>query len=332
MSEDGGSFLQRKTGADLHRWKGRAIEFIKSPDRRSIMRQKLFDLLQKKLKKEKELNSSELFERFEKDDSGLETYFFGKPDGDVAVVGISVLPRGTRFGEVLFKNRDSTGLDVTKELASIDSRYHFIVTGNIAKFTGAGEIPIVGLARNGVELKPFIVENSKDKMREYENGGIVVNSGDFTILPFTQLKENITNSEIAEQVLFIADNTNWQQIAQLAQLKDLVSHNYIGYFFDKDGEKRYLAAIAIADVEWMLGSINRVAQENGGKSWFVACIDTGGGFAGMSKPDNKEGMGIVGPSLHFIKGERPARVYLIDPGHPRERFYDFTWTKELVSK
>lgn len=325
MSE-GTTKIEQFTGADLKRWQARATEFMKSPDRRVAMIDKLVGLLRYKFSHfEESVATSEV--RQETDESGLETYFFGAAGSYWPAVGISIFPKETQIHEVTIKGEEvaSSGEQLARLLTQKEPHeYHFITTGGMVGETRLyDDKPLLGVAREGRIIAEFKNKDSASPTNEYESGGLVSNGRTFDVVTFSELKKRSTSCQLAEQGTFVAEHKNWQQIARLPAYynrKAPLSPVLIGYFVDPDGERRNFVAESNINVPVTLLAIEKLMRRENFVDWQVACLDVGGVFAGMVRIESDGTEKSLGPST-FGKKE------FADRGHERTHFYEFSWPR-----
>ncbi|MCL5090477.1 MAG: hypothetical protein M1514_00530 [Patescibacteria group bacterium] len=331
-------------GATPRHWVHRAEKFLEDNERRKVMMSRLIDALKFGINeiifnKTKPVEMALFSHRI--DESGLETFSFKatKIPERLPNFAVSILPVGTYMNEVITPGlKEMKGPDLSDLLKKEESdKFHFLTNATFCSIYqhGSGElpeVPLIGLARNGKIFQNFNPKSMDVVMNEFESGGIVLGKGELEILPFSELRAKATEAQVAEQTVFVTDSDSWPRLMALKAYRlGHFLYNMIGYFLTEDGEKRYFVTLGVPHLK-IHGMIECFQQldaftlERGFKAWKAACLDVGGVFAGMMKEDSQNRKIVVGPSEITYWSE----VYF-DKGHPRARFFDFTWPKQEVA-
>lgn len=219
--------IERVTGADLPRWKGRLEDFISRPERRTFMVRKLKQLIRDSFVPSKEninqkftKNGELLFHKVENtqpipefthQDRGCITYIYKNNEDDIhAYIGLSIMPEQTRVHELhldklkieLTNQPDiipleteenlgftrTSGDQIAKVLAKLDKNtIHMVVNSVFSESTKLDEIPFYGRIYRGKEEMPLQPKNSDPIINEFEAGGIALKDGQLSICTYTEL-------------------------------------------------------------------------------------------------------------------------------------------------
>lgn len=315
--------IEARTGADLKQWTNRAWEFLSTPERRRVMVTKLSAFL-KTLAASKEAARAMKVERTTEDPSGLQMYRLNNKDeiGGKHSGGLAILPSSASVEEIILSEKKIFGADLCRTLAEAHPGKFNLVTSPPLYDTLLNK-PLLGLARDGRIIFPFQNNQSGSPTHQWENGGVILKNGSLEIVTFARLQEEYPNCPLAEQVMFTAERSNWQEIAAIPAYtnKRPLSPYLVGYFLKNGGVKRYFTLVPyhglIGSVPKFLSAIERIGKMEGYRDWKAACFDVGGGFSGMVTKDENGEFNKTGPSKF--------RKSFWDVGHKRDRFYVFSW-------
>jgi hypothetical protein len=321
------SKLQKYTGGDVGAWRRRAEEFVRNPERRKYMRQKLVNLLGDwvNFRKGKETGKNNEF-KVEEDESGLKSYYANSVS---SFIGVSIFPPGTRVSELRVDDARFTygasGYRANWEIIKEDgANYHFLSTPSASTYKTYN--PINGFTRDGEVITGFKNKNPGSLSNEQESGGIFVVDGGLEILPYSELIKP-KKAGMSEQATFIADSDNWSTICALPsyRLPVVFSPVFVGNFYN-NGNKRQFSAVYYgkwAGMSEFFGVLNNVATREQFDSWETACLDFGGVYAAMLREEGDGSVKALGSTTYGFSNPET-----FDHGHTHKRFLDFSWPKD----
>ena len=337
------NWLVKHTGATFEKWGSRLVEFAKKTDRRKELidklGMKLGEMLSpKKQEEELRLGNLELVEGYPcVDATGVVNYYYFDRTSRYPVpeIGISVLPEGTRFTEIRVattgvKEERVDGSDMAASLSPDKDYFHLVQNPVICGLGGSleKEYPLLGEARKGSLIKPFVNKAPTLATNEWDSGGIIIKDGASTIVPLSELVAAAQEGAEVEQCLFAANQDNWRQIVENTVYKNKpFQASLMGYFLDEASKKRYFCAevkfrMVGAGLQNSLYEIDTIKKQNGWKEWRAVFLDCGGSFSGMCY--EQDGVYRVGgPSTYGSQSK------FVDLGHSRNKFYVYSWPKTL---
>lgn len=338
----GSSAVERTTGAPPFQWVERAKEYVQNSQRRAAMNERLRRLVLHSVQKQPEQEDLALSRYINRPDvSGLHIHGYKVENKDeekrgnepIQTAKLLLMPEGTLIREHAFPGGSPQSGDgvCRRLLLQNDSRHHFVTSAPAhdprhEQFVhGISEFPLLGATRDGTVIKPFVRKNTLDPVaNELESGGIVLKNNAIAIVPFSELERNSGQGAVVEQAFFVVSDDSWRLLAQqpsYAPNRDYAPF-FVGYF-QNGQEKRYFASLCTGyglGIETMFRVMDETKEEHGFQSWRAACIETGGAFAGILRPDKQKngvyavGLTDLGDTGHFY-----------DTGHERFRHYDFSW-------
>jgi hypothetical protein len=327
--------IESKTGANPQRWVQRIGRYLKEPEQRQHMNEKLIALLMILLERARGNNILEQATLGEPkktiDESGLATYDYYLSSEHPAVA-ISILPENTTVKVIKSDpSKPQMGGVIASSLHNNDpGNYHYIVKGVLDIAANGTRVSAFGLSVNGQIDREFI-SKSPFHTNNQESGGIAVDKfGKLNIVEYPELVEGIRTQARTEQAVFVANDRNWRDLAMLPEYNNRILEGlFIGKLLSDNEQPNRIFVSASSLIGGSKYGIQDTAQalddlslREGYSGWELACVDVGVIFAGMVRSSEKSELMFMGLR------EKPSNTGFRYKGGKSLHHFDFSWSKE----